>query len=61
MSRDRLVLNVSLDYLANRGTVLMKRTAAQQIADELMLTPEERAEAIEMADDMEIYFAPVRD
>lgn len=57
-SRHRLVLCTAYDFLANRGlaiTLHWHRAIHRQIATELQLTPEERAEAIEIANDMEGY------
>ncbi len=56
--RSRLILNLALCYCHRRGVLsgAFPLPWAEAIDHELKVTPEERAEAIEMADDLEIYF-----
>ena len=56
--RDRLTLNLALCFLHRRGvlTHAFPLSWAESIEHELKVTPEEHAEAIEMADGLEEYF-----
>ena len=65
-TRSRMILNLGLTYLSRRhpGVILHRAdlplSEARQIATELALTDEERAEAIEIAEGLEAYFEPFR-
>ena len=56
--RARLTLNLALCFLHRRGalTDAFPLTWMESIEHELKVTPEERAEAVEMADSLEEYF-----